>query len=1355
MVRFLLFEGGEPFANKENSVLASVDRSRPVLRSLVALLLSLWWTGPLAATTIRGQVVDAAGEPLVGVEAQVRAMASRFAVLTREASSPVLARALSNADGVYTLELPEVGVFEVQLSSDGYLPQVFSPLPIVGETRGLPPATLHPLADQPARVRVLQAGGTSLAGACVWVEPAVGAGGWRAVSRRAQTDDQGRATAPRAVGETLGWVAAAPGIPRLGRGRGQDAAQVTVGGPAVDQVLRWVDSEDRALPGVVLALPGSPCPLALGDSEGAAGLALPVGRRVSVEVWVGGALVATHELDGSASRQGSETATIQTVPIQTTPIERVRIETGSRWAGRVLTADGRPLAEVLIFATDDGGSWTVSDAQGRWGLDRPMAPGTPLRLVAQGFLPQQVELAKGRQQAPVISRLEAASILSGTVAGGDGQTVPGVAIEARPLSVDGGSETRLVSDIRWAFTDGSGRFSLPQLEARQDHRVLASHRSFAPAEQVTPPRPDLALELAPRRPGFGQVLDGEEQPIVGARVVVIHQGRPSPVLETDDRGRFELDHLASGSVDLMAHSPRHAELLVRGIEVGAGSDPVDLGTLVLADGLELVGRVVGSEDEGLEGVWVEIADRRGSRRQAKSGDEGEFRFAGLGEGPWDLQASSELHAVEFVSGIRLPIATPLTLRLERSSTLHGLVVGEEGQPVVGARVEIEPWRREGRLEPRGRGLARTTTSDEVGAFRVSGLHAGRYRVRGSGEGYRPSDWQLLEVEAERQNDLEIPLQVGWTLEGRLGTDLGDPLPGRRLQLGEVQAITDSEGRFELTDLAPGPGRLELRDPRTRRRSWPVDVVPGMEPLELVVPAGQELLGNVETAGGLAVEGAEVQLTRPDGGGRMVARTTSDSEGRFGIDGLGDGRYRLVARHPDHGPGWLEVVLEPTAATPEARLVLQPTTTLLGFLTGLPDEDRGLATVRAEHPELGDATGEVDYQGRYRIEGLAPGAWRVQAETSDGRRQAAAHLRLQGEPERHQDLHFEGLAVHGSVLLAGESLAAARITLRSPQRSTERRTRTDLAGAFVLGDVPAGRYWLDVVAPRRSLTHVERVELYEDRELAIDLAPGTLAGEVTDPDGEPVARARLRFAQRMRDGSEGPVLMFGSDGVGQFRVENAMPGSYRLTVRHPGHQTGELDFELGSGDSEWLEVQLSAASVLALRPWIRDRTLDAVTVSQLTAAGEVVRTTGLPLDDTGTATFDTLPEGDLDLLVSAPGAAARRIRARVPGPEVEVELDPASRINVSVPRLAETEVLAWAQVLTTEGQPLSFFDSMARYRDRWSVTHGRATVGELPAGEWILRVETSEGAFWQAPVTTSVGGHTPWVFDGAPRGGAVP
>ena len=595
------------------------------------------------------------------------------------------------------------------------------------------------------------------------------------------------------------------------------------------------------------------------------------------------------------------------------------------------------------------------------------------------------------------------------------------------------------------------------------------------------------------------------------------------------------------------------------------------------------------------------------------------------------------------------------------------------------------------------------------------------------------------VPLPRGEEVTIRLERGATLEGRVVTTEGEPVPETRILAGPAAGVADAEGRFRVEGLAPGPQLVEARHPHYGRRERQVSVESGTNPVEFVFEAGQEVSGRVVDRAGTPVAGAAVRLASTTARDLRRFAARADAGGAFLLSPVGRGTYRLQATADGYAESALEEVRVEAEPVADLTLILDPAGTIRGRVLGLDAAELAQVEVEARRPIVGSRAAEVGADGSYRIDGLAAGSWLVVASLAGGQREVQARVPLGPGGEATRDLVFDGgLSLAGVVLYRGSPLPDTLVSARGQARSVERATTTDHEGRFRLEELEADTYWLGLNNERELVMHNQTVELPADREITIEIERASVAGRVVDAASRgPVAEAVV--ALRHLAGGETPEFMLagGSDEAGLFELLQVPPGRYLMTVSKEGYGPDQRQLEVTMGDdAAAIEVALEPSPGVELDVRLASgRTPALLHLRLLGPGGQVLLADSRPVGRDGRVRLATAPPGDWTLLAAAPAGALTAGRVVVPGKRQALTLPDAARLHVRVGALAASDALATLRLLAPDGRPFETLGLGGALHASWPMVGGSATVEGVPAGSWLVEVTAPDGQTWHAPVAT--------------------
>jgi hypothetical protein len=590
------------------------------------------------------------------------------------------------------------------------------------------------------------------------------------------------------------------------------------------------------------------------------------------------------------------------------------------------------------------------------------------------------------------------------------------------------------------------------------------------------------------------------------------------------------------------------------------------------------------------------------------------------------------------------------------------------------------------------GIASTLT-DETGAFRL-GLEEGRFRLTVSADGYAPGQsWVELTADQRRDFTLHPAARIaGRVVRGADRQAVAEALvrivPEDRSGRG-AETKSGADGTFAFGSVAPGAyvvsaahGRLvgfAEAPVRVGVAEAAAEVIVSLEPAYVIA-------GVIRDAEGRAVPGATVQMEDATKGADMgslagTAVATSDAAGRYRVEGILPGSYRLNAAAPPHAPSESVTVELRTADRTGVDLQLARGGVVKGRAVAHDGRPVIGAKVRVTVREAdamdapwrgsGKATSAAD--GSFRIEALGAGRVHVEAQHArEGAVELAPESLEEGE-EKALTVRFPKPCSIAGVVRWDDGTPAAAVRVRTYGSGSTRATAyTDEEGAFRVGPLGTGRTMVQAELPHLTWMKTGGIET-PDRK-AVTLAEGeektgvtlvlakadqTISGVVLGPDGAPLAdvvvgaeeggsRPGRHYLPDRRLHSEKAPATTGADGA--FILEGLQKRPYTLFATHARHPMALLEDVQGGTRGVQLRMKAGARlSGVARGADGAPATLFTLTLLPAERPGSISWTSGLQLGQDqqvrhpeGRFAVDALPPGAFDLLVTTPDGRVGRI-----------------------------------------------------------------------------------------------------------------
>ncbi|RKH87739.1 hypothetical protein D7Y21_17740 [Corallococcus sp. AB045] len=397
---------------------------------------------------------------------------------------------------------------------------------------------------------------------------------------------------------------------------------------------------------------------------------------------------------------------------------------------------------------------------------------------------------------------------------------------------------------------------------------------------------------------------------------------------------------------------------------------------------------------------------------------------------------------------------------------------------------------------------------------------------------------------------------------------------------------------------------------TPERSGPVEGLPASQS-----PGEADGILDVEVlAGGKPSPGTTVRLYAR--GARtsewtLTGSGLTDPAGHVRL-GAGPGRYLLSVRAPDRAPLLRDVVRPHGESLTAMRVSLEPAQSLTGrTVVRGTNEPLPLVEVvltaharelevwqRVDAPDDERVYATSDERGNFRIDGLAPGTYLLEARAPGYARVVLSRLRIPTEGPLTLALRLASV-IEGFVV-DSKGLPAADAEVRVGGNPSQVVT-TGAQGGFSV-EVEPGTHPLS--ARRGEETGALDLPVLcaagkTVRDVRIQLGPGAvLEGRVVEEsEGTPVAGARVDVSFSGGDGDPSVAV---SDAEGHFIVQGLAPGSYNAKVTASGYSPDtRWGLTVTQGESFPVEFKLSRTG--AVEGQVRDSIGAPVAAARISTA----------------------------------------------------------------------------------------------------------------------------------------------------------
>ncbi len=491
-------------------------------------------------------------------------------------------------------------------------------------------------------------------------------------------------------------------------------------------------------------------------------------------------------------------------------IPEIGLRRGATVEGRVLDADGKPIAGATVRALTTGANPIETSAavdqdklrrfSGRMAAALVTASGSPM--VDPGFIARG-ELGVTVGPIPPLPAPGAQIALPATV----DPVAVGMAGEPPPLAQDPASASIWTTGPDGVYRiRGLARGKLSVLAAASGFAEVRSRELSLEAGQTAT---KVDIVMSPGTFVFGKVSDQHGVPVIGAQVTVRTEiGAPMNAF-TDAEGGYRLGPV-TGKVELHAVAYGHGDanrtldlVPVKGLT--AAEQHEDL-VLVLADAV-LAGTLDDTSGAPVAAATIEVIGGAADGRHAVVGTDGTFSLDQLPVGALRIRIRHPDYPTRDLDVVTSDGKQRVRLRLPIGGAIEGAVIeASSGSPLTSIVVAA--------IGPAGAGAEATT--DKVGRFKLGPLEPGAWKLVLQLPGYLPAN-RSVEVSAARVpgaatvRDVRIELSRGALVGGTVRDARGQRVAGVTITVRangvSVEGTSDSLGDFRIRDCPTGDVEL--------------------------------------------------------------------------------------------------------------------------------------------------------------------------------------------------------------------------------------------------------------------------------------------------------------------------------------------------------------------------------------------------------------------------------------------------------------------------------------------------------------------------------------------------------------------
>ncbi|GAB1765757.1 carboxypeptidase regulatory-like domain-containing protein [Priestia megaterium] len=814
--------------------------------------------------------------------------------------------------------------------------------------------------------------------------------------------------------------------------------------------------------------------------------------------------------------------------------------------------------------------------------------------------------------------------------------------------------------IQSGLTDSSGNYQFSNL-APGNYILIASSPNFAVqsagAIVSSNTATTVSFTLIPNPSTIsGVVTDTGGAAIPNASVQIFDANETIlATAGTDANGAYSIGNLPSGSFSVLVTAPSFGHL-TSGIILSPGSTLANINFALTPNPGAVSGQVT-NEGTGapLAGSTIVIRQAIGSGvavATVTSDSSGNFLVQGLAPGGYTVTASFPTFGTKTVGAIVSSDATATaSIALnELAGSISGQLVDSTGTPITGPNLQV-------RLLDLNGVLIEALLAQPDGTFAFFNVSPGNYVLNASAPAFQATTIGVR-VQADQQVQTSVILQpspatlTGQVINQQIGTGIAGSIisvinPNTGLLIG--RGASGQDGTFVIENLPAGSFVASTGAQNFGTDSRAVILSPGQTTtttLTLTPNPGSVSGFVVNRNNGDTLAGASIQIF--DQTGAPAVSASANAQGQFLVSGLAPGLYTAIAASGGYTSGTISfTVVSDTQAIASFALEPNPSTiqgvvTNVATGTALSGTDVIIRQFNAIGPII--ATSITDADGFYTVSNLPQGTFTVIVVNELFGSQASSVTLV---PSETAALNFalEQLpsTVQGTVTDAetGNPIINTLIQLIDANGILVTQTQTDINGFYQIAGFTAGDYTIPFTNPTfqsRTLSFTSQPNQTSVVNANLIASPGAITGQVLDAEtASPLIGASIQVFPAL---GLNPIATLVTDGRGHYFLEGLAPGSYIVIGSFQTYATSSTGVTVRSNETSSSTIFL-VPTPATVSGTVRSDTGEPITNAtvRILDQNEFVLGT-IVTDEFGNYSLTDLPQGNQEIIVSAPGFATQ-------------------------------------------------------------------------------------------------------------------